>query len=135
MSTTEAVRPQNGTTGDGILATAPQLTPEMIIGERSSTTTTTMSAPALVPPGSSAAASANAGNAGITTSATVTGLWTNNSASNAYAYLGGVGWRRLSSANATSHQALVQLARVARDSGASVQCEQDGSVIHSMYVW
>ena len=125
--------PQSHATPE-LAVSAPQLTPEMIIGDITSTQET-VQGPALTPPGTNAGGQAEGVTATVWRTATITGLWTNNSASNAYAYLNAVGWRRLSGANPTAHQALVALARLARDSGASTQCEDDGAVIHSMYVW
>jgi hypothetical protein len=133
--TTTLQQPQGDTLSSADLAGSPALTPEMIIGDLVSTAVKG-DGPGLVPPGVQASASAGAASlVATTTNATVTGLWTNNATSNAYAYLAGKGWRKLSSANAIAYQALLELARVARDTGASVQCEEDGSVIHSMYVW
>lgn len=94
-------------------------------------------APALLPPGTAAAGlAAQAAAEGVTaTSATVGGLWTSNHQSNSWVYLNGVGWRRLSPANAGAHHAMLQIARLAKDGNIPVQCEEDGSVIHTIYLW
>jgi hypothetical protein len=94
-------------------------------------------APALQPPGTEAARfGAQAPAAGITvTPATVGGLWTSNDTSNAWVYLNAVGWRRLSPANAEAHQAMLEIARLAKDGNITAQCEEDGSVIHAIYLW
>lgn len=113
----------------------PQITPEMFTGAAVSLDGRAPDGPALRPPGDGGLAAQAADPRITATSATVGGLWTNNAASNAWAFLNGVGWRRISPANATSHQAMIGLARLARDAGAQVQCDEDGSIIHAMYVW
>jgi hypothetical protein len=96
-----------------------------------------VAAPALQPPGTEAAGlAAQAPAAGISvTSATVGGLWTSNHQSNSWVYLNGVGWRRLSPTNAGAHHAMLQIARLAKDGNLQAQCEEDGSVIHAIYLW
>ena len=68
-------------------------------------------------------------------SVTIGGLWTSNHQSNSWAYLNGIGWRRISPANPVSHHAMLQILRLARDGNLTVQCDEDGSVIHTAYVW
>jgi hypothetical protein len=115
-------------------APAPMITPEQIATKPpGSNGTTGPGAPEMAPPG--AVAQAAALTAATMTSATIGGLWTSNNSTNAWVFLNGVGWRKLSPANATSHQALLELARVAKDANATVQADEDGSVVHAMYVW
>ena len=114
----------------------PALTPEQVVKPPASNGAA--AGPMLMPPGTATAGvRADAASSGLTatTSAKIGGLWCNNAQNNAWAYLNGVGWRRISPANATSHQAMLQILRVARDASAQVQCEEDGSVIHSLYAW
>ncbi len=121
--------------GDG---GAPTLTPEMLITGPPTEAAGGGGIPSLQPPGSEAAglaAQAVAEGLTATTTAKVGGVWTNNAQSNAWAYLNGIGWRRLGPANAGAHHALLQLARLARDAGTNIQCEDDGSVIHNIYLW
>jgi hypothetical protein len=96
-------------------------------------------APVLAPPDSEAAAliGAQAEVAGIAAwqSVTIGGLWTSNHQSNAWAYLNGIGWRRISPSNAVSHHAMLSILRLARDANLTAQCDEDGSVIHNVYVW
>ncbi len=117
----------------------PRLTPEMVVqGPPVEAAAGGGGVPALQPPGSPAAGLAvGAPPEGIaaTTTAKVGGLWTNSAGSNAWVYLNGVGWRRLGPANPGAHHALLQLVRLARDAGMNVQCEDDGSVVHNIYVW
>ena len=113
---------------------SPTLTPE----QKTTTTTdaTVVGAPQLQPPGLEGSTEAQAAASGITaTAATVGGLWTNNAQSNAWLYLNAVGWRKLSPANPGAHHAMLALGRLARDANIQVQFEEDGSVIHAMYVW
>jgi hypothetical protein len=115
-------------------APAPMITPEQVATKPPGTNGRTgPGAPEMAPPGM--AAQAAAAGAATMTSATVGGLWTSNHTSNAWVYLNGVGWRRLSPANPGAHQALLELARVAKDANATVQANEDGSVVHAMYVW
>ncbi len=74
---------------------------------------------------------------GITTwqNATVGGLYTTNNATNAWAYLNAVGWRRISPANANGHQLMLELCRLSRDTGVALQVDEDGSVIKTVYLW
>lgn len=119
-------------------APAPQVTPEQVVKAPPLDGGATMGAPALHPPGTEAAglqATDGVAAIGAMTSATIGGLWTSNHQSNAWAYLNGVGWRRLSPANAGAHHAMLQIARLSRDGGITAQCEEDGSVIHAIYLW
>jgi hypothetical protein len=117
-------------------APMPEPTPEQVI-TAPPTNGAGAAAPALQPPGTEAAGvAAQAPAAGVTvTSATVGGLWTSNHQSNSWVYLNGVGWRRLSPANGGAHHAMLQIARLAKDGGIQAQCEEDGSVIHAIYLW
>jgi hypothetical protein len=68
-------------------------------------------------------------------SATVGALYTTDNVSNAWIYLNAIGWRRISPTSPGGHQAILEIARLARDSGVPVQCDDDGSVIHNIYLW
>jgi hypothetical protein len=132
-------RPSAKTTpAAGTGAGSPMLTPEQLLHVLPTDgKAATNGSPALQPPGTAAGTGAQAAiaGAGVFISVVIGGLWTNNSQSNGYAYLNGVGWRRLSGANPAAHHCLVQLARLAKDTGATVQCDDDGSVIHAIYHW
>jgi hypothetical protein len=113
---------------------SPMITPEQVATKPpGSNGTTGPGAPEMAPPG--ATAQAVGATAATITSAKVGGLWTSNNATNAWVFLNGVGWRKLSPTNATSHQALLELARLAKDANATVQADEDGSIVHAMYVW
>jgi hypothetical protein len=115
-------------------APAPTITPEQLaVKPPGSNGTTGPGAPELMPPGTAAQAAADGMT--VTTSATVGGLFTSNNSNNAWVFLNGVGWRRLSPANTDAHHALLEIARLAKDANIAVQCDEDGSVIHAMYVW
>jgi hypothetical protein len=96
-------------------------------------------APALTPPGTNGAgilsAQAQAEAVGAVQSVTIGGLWTSNNQSNAYAYLNGIGWRHISAANPVAHHAMLQILRLARDGNLTAQCDEDGTNIHTVYVW
>jgi hypothetical protein len=95
-------------------------------------------APTLTPPGNGSgllAAQAEAQAIGAVQSVTIGGLWTSNNQSNAYAYLNGIGWRHISAANPVAHHAMLQILRLARDANLTAQCDEDGTNIHTVYVW
>lgn len=141
MPTKTPERPSAKTTpAAGSGAGSPALTPEQLLHVLPANGTAAANgSPALQPPGLAAGGGATAqaaiAGAGTFISVVIGGLWTNNSQSNAYAYLNGIGWRRLSAANPAAHHSLVQLARLAKDTGIAVQCDDDGSVIHTIYHW
>jgi hypothetical protein len=95
--------------------------------------------PTLTPPGANGAgiAEMQAAEAGIAAwqSVTVGGLYATNNVTNCWAYLNGVGWRLISPANAIAHHNMLQILRLARDANLTVQCDEDGNVIHTVYVW
>ena len=95
--------------------------------------------PVLAPPDSHAAAligaQAEVDAIAAWQSVTVGGLWTSNNQSNAWAYLNGIGWRRISPASPVAHHAMLQILRLAKDANLTVQADEDGSVIHTVYVW
>jgi hypothetical protein len=90
--------------------------------------------PQLQPPGAALAQSAAAG-VSVMSSATIGALYTSNNVMNAWVYLNAIGWRRISPANQSGHQSILEIARLARDAGVAVQCDDDGSVIHNIYMW
>jgi hypothetical protein len=97
---------------------------------------TQLDGPILEPPGSDGGAlAAQAAAVTALSSATVGALYTTNNTTNAWVFLNAIGWRRLSPANAGAHQAMLEIARLARDGNIPVQCEEDGSVIHTIYLW
>jgi hypothetical protein len=67
--------------------------------------------------------------------ATVGGLYTTNHTANAWAYLNAIGWRRISPANASAHQLMLELCRLSRDAGVPLQVDEDGSTIKTIYLW
>lgn len=123
----------------GPAATATPVPTEMPQGLVGRGPTAGPGAPVLAPPDSEAAglmsAQAEAQAIAAWQSVTIGGLWTSNHQSNAWAYLNGIGWRRISPANATAHHAMLQILRLARDANVAVQCDEDGSLIHTVYVW
>jgi hypothetical protein len=114
----------------------PTLTPE---GLTAAVAGAGAGAPALTPPGSAGGgllgAQAEAQAIGAVQSVTIGGLWTSNNQSNAYAYLNGIGWRHISAANPVAHHAMLQILRLARDANLTAQCDEDGTNIHTVYVW
>jgi hypothetical protein len=143
MSPTKTKAPANGPAAPTAApvsaagAPTPALSPQRVISAPPVDGAGGPGGPALQPPGTEAAGlGGQAPAAGVTlTSATVGGLWTSNNTSNAWVYLNAVGWRRLSPANAGAHQAMLEIARLAKDGNITAQCEEDGSVIHVIYLW
>ena len=119
-------------------APAPTLAPTDV-GTLPATATAGAGAPALHPPDAvETGVDAQAVQAGGITAwqnATVGGLYTTNNATNAWAYLNAIGWRRISPANANGHQAMLELCRLSRDTGVALQVDEDGSVIKTVYLW
>jgi hypothetical protein len=92
--------------------------------------------PMLSPPDTEAAGLQAQAAAGATvTSATVGGLWTSNHQNNCWLFLNGVGWRKLSPATVEGHHAMLQIGRLAKDSGIQVQVVEDTNIIHAIYLW
>jgi len=114
----------------------PTLTPE---GLTASVSGAAAGVPVLTPPGTNGAgvmsAQAEAEAVGAVQAVTIGGLWTSNNQSNAYAYLNGIGWRHISAANPVAHHAMLQILRLARDANLTAQCDEDGTNIHTVYVW
>jgi hypothetical protein len=114
----------------------PTLTPE---GMAAAAPATGPGMPTLTPPGNGAgvmaSAQATVEAVGAVQSVTIGGLWTSNNQSNAYAYLNGIGWRHISAANPVAHHAMLQILRLARDGNLTAQCDEDGTNIHTVYVW
>ena len=128
-------RPSAKVSGPPADTPVPSQVPQGLVGAVADT----RNAPVLAPPDSEAAAltGAQAEVAGIAAwqNVTIGGMWTSNHQSNAWAYLNGIGWRRISPSNAISHHAMLSIIRLARDANVAVQCDEDGSVIHTVYVW
>lgn len=64
----------------------------------------------------------------------VLGLWSNTADLNAYAYLGGVGWRRLTPSHPTAHHAMLAELTAAKAASRRVDALEDNGVIQEIYV-
>jgi hypothetical protein len=64
----------------------------------------------------------------------VVGLWTIDQDRNAWAYLAGVGWRRIASNNDNIFFDLLRLLAAAKEGGRPVNVYQDNAVITQIYV-
>jgi hypothetical protein len=92
--------------------------------------------PTMSPPGTPGAIVAIDGAATWLTGKKVVALWANRGARNAYAYLDGVGWKRLADTNDSAHSSLTQLASAARQTGSTVHARDEGDGrIREIYVW
>ncbi|MEJ2455840.1 MAG: hypothetical protein P8103_17020 [Candidatus Thiodiazotropha sp.] len=63
-------------------------------------------------------------------------LWCNQTDRNAYIYVGGMGWRKLSNANASALLSMVMLASHAEQTNATVNLRvESDNMVHEIYVW
>lgn len=66
----------------------------------------------------------------------ITATWTNSSTRNAYVAIEGLGWKRLSDANDSSHLSMVMMAAHAEQTGATVNVQiGNDQEVHQIYVW
>ncbi|MEJ2462243.1 MAG: hypothetical protein P8098_11540 [Candidatus Thiodiazotropha sp.] len=66
----------------------------------------------------------------------ITALWCNQTDRNAYIYVGGMGWRKLSNANASALLSMVMLASHAEQTNATVNLRvESDNMVHEIYVW
>jgi len=96
---------------------------------------TGQAAPVLHPPGTAGAASAQ-NLAGTWQTKQVLALFNTRASRTGWAYLDGVGWRRLAASGDSAHTALGILASASRSSGRAViaRDEADGQ-LHEIYFW
>jgi len=96
----------------------------------------TQNRPVLHPPGTAGAATAATNLAGTWQSKQVLALFATRNSRNGWAYLDGVGWRKLATTNDSAHIALGMLASASRLSGKAIVArdEADGQ-IHEIYLW
>jgi hypothetical protein len=93
-------------------------------------------APMLHPPGTAGAAAATANLAGTWQTKQVLALYNTRASRTGWAYLDGVGWRRLATTNDSAHAALGALTSAARTSGATIVARDDADAqIHEIYLW
>jgi hypothetical protein len=96
-------------------------------------------APTLLPPGSEGAVGA-AGAGAVTatwrTNVQISALWSTDEVRNAWAYVVGLGWKKLYNGRDGAFSALAELAAQARQTGttASLREEADG-MIYEIYLW
>ncbi len=111
---------------------APSMDVESLLGK---TLSERMNRPAMTPP-NEAAIEAEEGITAWHNGKKITGMWTNSSTRNAYAAVAGLGWKRISNANDSSHLSMVMLAAHAEQTGATVNLEiGSDQEIHQIYVW
>ena len=111
---------------------APSMDVESLLGK---TLTERMNRPAMTPP-NEAAIEAEEGITAWHNGKKITGMWTNSSTRNAYAAIAGLGWKRISNANDSSHLSMVMMAAHAEQTGSNVNVEVGtDQEIHQIYVW
>jgi hypothetical protein len=116
--------------------TAPQpLTPDQLHAATTSVTVETRTEPVLSPPGAPQTAAPSAAAAAWQSNKKVLALWTNNADRNGYAYVDGVGWKRLATNSDSVHEALLALASSGRLAGSITYPEAADGLIHEIYLW
>jgi len=69
-------------------------------------------------------------------SGTVTALWSNDEARNAWMLVSGIGWRKLLNARDGAFVALVTLASQARQTGRTIQFREEADgMVYEIYLW
>ncbi|MEV6642582.1 hypothetical protein [Amycolatopsis sp. NPDC051371] len=115
---------------------APQpLTPDQLHTATASVTVEPATEPALSPPGAPQTAAQATTAAAWQSTKKVLALWTNNSDRNGYAYVDGVGWKRLATNSDSVHEALLALASSGRLAGSITYPEAADGLIHEIYLW
>jgi hypothetical protein len=99
-------------------------------------TTATRNGPVAHPPGTAGAATDQVSLAGTWQTKQILALFNTRNSRNGWAYLDGVGWRRLATTSDSAHMGLGILASAARASGRPVVArdEADGQ-LHEIYFW
>jgi hypothetical protein len=117
------------------IAVPEPLTPDQL--QRATKTSAATAGEPLLGPHASGATLAAAGGAGTWQgNQTIGALWSSNDKDNAYAWINGIGWKRLAPTSDASLMAMNILTRVGRDSGSPINYreEADGA-IHEIYLW
>ncbi|MEB3335611.1 MAG: hypothetical protein VKP70_11580 [Cyanobacteriota bacterium] len=116
---------------------APTQSPPVSSVDGEQSTPADQARPTLNPPeAASSTADAAGGLTAWNNNKRVTALWCINQNRNSWAYINGVGWKRLSNASDSANLALTVLAAHAKQSKTNYtyRDEQDG-LIHESYVW
>lgn len=96
----------------------------------------TASAPSLTPPVKATDEGVTAIGAAVShADKRVTGLYTTFHARNAWMHVPALGWKRLSTTNDSSHEAMNLLAAHCREKACRVDFTEDGGIVKEMYVW
>ena len=96
----------------------------------------TASAPTLTPPAMATEEGITAIGAAVSqTDKRVTGLYTTFHARNAWMHIAGLGWKRLSTTNDSSHEAMNLLASHCREKACRIDFVEDTNLVKEIYVW
>jgi hypothetical protein len=120
--------------GAGTSAPA-DLTAEQLQARLGGSAVAAAGAPTLAPPSSAAGAQA-----GVTatwrTGVQITALWSIDETRNAFAYVDGVGWKKLFNGRDGAFAALATLASQARQTGRTVNLREEADgMIYEIYLW
>ncbi|MCR6488034.1 hypothetical protein M8542_34935 [Amycolatopsis sp. OK19-0408] len=121
-------------------AASPDNAPQPLTLEQLTAATTTVTAepgtaPVLSPPGAPQTAVQATTAAAWQSTKKVLALWTNNADRNGYAYVDGIGWKRLATNSDSVHEALLALASSGRLAGSITYPEATDGLIHEIYLW
>jgi hypothetical protein len=101
---------------------------------------TAAGAPTLLPPGAEGAAAATAGAGAVTatwrTNVQISALWSIDEVRNAWAFVVGIGWKKLYNGRDGAFAALATLAAQARQTGRNVSLREEADgMIYEIYLW
>lgn len=119
---------------------SPDNAPQPLSLDQLTAATTTVTAepsvaPVLSPPGAPQAAAQATTAAAWQSNKKVLALWTNNADRNGYAYVDGIGWKRLATNSDSVHEALLALASSGRLAGSITYPEAADGLVHEIYLW
>lgn len=115
---------------------APQpLTLDQLTAATTTVTTEAATEPVLSPPGAPRTAVQATTATAWQSTKKVLALWTNNADRNGYAYVDGVGWKRLATNSDSVHEALLALASSGRLAGSITYPEAADGLVHEIYLW
>jgi hypothetical protein len=128
LSSAQLAMTSQGAGGDAAPTAQP---PQQTTGAQAGT-----SGPQAGPPPQAAGAGATAGATVWQNDKRIVALWGINQNRNSWAYVNGIGWKKLANNSDTAVVALTALAAHARQLNSSVSYREEAdALIHEMYVW
>lgn len=125
--------PAQSITEAAVREAAPTLQPDTLEG---GTVEGRLTVPSMTPPSEQSVSAEDEGISAWYNGKKITALWCNQTDRNAYIYVGGMGWRKLSNANASALLSMVMLASHAEQTNATVNLRvESDNMVHEIYVW